>query len=115
MARLRTAVACVAAGLLGAGIVAAVMAAPAPVAAGKAVERWEYAEIQIQGMRQQGARMVRQDTPHWVTAEEDIEADNWADLATRLKAPAAKKAATEESHKLRVFNRPFAIDFTRMG
>jgi hypothetical protein len=52
---------------------------------------------------------------HWVTAEEDIEADNWADLATKLKAPAAKKTATDESHRFRVFNRLAADGWEFVG
>src|SRR5262245_55677254 len=103
MARIRTLVACVAAGLLGAGIVAALMAAPAPPPAGKA-EKWEYAEVQHHGIRIEAGRRARKDTPHWVTAEEDIEADSWADLAAKLKAPVAKKAATGESYRFFVFN-----------
>jgi hypothetical protein len=39
-----------------------------------------------------------------VTADDEIDASSWDDLATKLKAPAAKKGATAASHKLRVLN-----------
>jgi hypothetical protein len=41
----------------------------------------------------------------WVTANGEIEGKSWEDLATKLKAPAPKKKATESTHTLRVFNR----------
>ena len=41
----------------------------------------------------------------WATADEEVEADGWADLATKLKAPAAKKEGSDLLHQLRAFNR----------
>jgi hypothetical protein len=61
--------------------------------------------VQNRALRVKGGQPFLEATPHWVTAEEDVEAADWADLAAKLKGPAAKKAATEECHRLRVFNR----------
>jgi hypothetical protein len=41
----------------------------------------------------------------WITAQDEITAGNWEELAEKLKAPAAGKDATIYSHKLRVFDR----------
>jgi hypothetical protein len=42
----------------------------------------------------------------WSTADEEVEADGWDDLATKLKArPAAQKERSETRRQLRVFNR----------
>jgi hypothetical protein len=113
MAKITTVVAFVAAGAFGAALAAAVMAAPAP--AGKASDRWEYAEAQFRGIPKGFGERVQQYTAHWVTAEGDVKADTWKDLAEKLKAPAAKKAATEESHRLRVFNRLAADGWEFVG
>jgi hypothetical protein len=41
----------------------------------------------------------------WTTAEEEIEVEQWSDLADKLKAPAAKKESPPSVHKLRVLNK----------
>jgi hypothetical protein len=102
-----------AAGCLFASVVAAVVAAPAPQP--RPVDKWEYAELQnsfrtgvaakTKGGAAGGAARPPQAAVHWVTADEDIEAASWEDMATKLKAPAARKNASESSVKLRVFNR----------
>jgi hypothetical protein len=41
----------------------------------------------------------------WTTADEDVEAEGWDDLAGKLKAPAAKKEGSDTMHQMRAFNR----------
>jgi hypothetical protein len=43
-------------------------------------------------------------TVRWITADGEIEATSWAELAATLKAPAAKADATAAAHKVRVLN-----------
>ena len=44
-------------------------------------------------------------TVRWATAEEEVQAESWEQLAEKLKAPAPKKEPTPTVHKLRVLNR----------
>lgn len=41
----------------------------------------------------------------WTTAEEEIEVQEWSDLADKLKAPAPKKESPQGVHRLRVLNK----------
>jgi hypothetical protein len=41
----------------------------------------------------------------WTTGEEEIEVQEWSDLADKLKAPAPKKESPPSVHKLRVLNK----------
>jgi len=75
--------------------------------------RFEYAEVTFtrsikQPAAQPGAaqaRPIETTKVRWTTADEDVEADGWDELAAKLKAPAAKKEASDSQHQLRVFNR----------
>jgi hypothetical protein len=40
----------------------------------------------------------------WITGDDEVEATSWADLATKIKAPAAKKGATAAAQKMKVLN-----------
>jgi hypothetical protein len=51
------------------------------------------------------AARAAQTTIRWITADEEVETTGWDALATKMNAPAAKKGATESSHRLRVLNR----------
>jgi len=51
-----------------------------------------------------GAVAVRRTAVRWVTADEEVEVTTWDALAAKVKAPAAKKNATETTHRLRVLN-----------
>jgi hypothetical protein len=100
-------------------------AAPAPVL--KSTEAWEYAEMYpsiLSGRRggggfgnggnagpgggpapfQPAQAPVARTVVRWVTADGEIDAASWEDLAGKLKAPAAKPGATPLAHKLRVLN-----------
>jgi hypothetical protein len=78
-----------------------------------AVPRFEYAELKLTrtfvgAVGQPAAAPAAKSWTVklvWSTADEVVEADEWNDLATRLKAPAAKKESTETQHQLRAFNR----------
>src|SRR5262249_13083563 len=50
------------------------------------------------------AARVTRVTARLVTAEEEIEATSWEELATKLKAPAAQQGAKVAVHKSRVLN-----------
>jgi hypothetical protein len=41
----------------------------------------------------------------WTTGEDEIEVQEWSDLADKLKAPAPKKESPQGVHKLRVLNK----------
>lgn len=41
----------------------------------------------------------------WTTGEEEIEVQEWSELADKLKAPAPKKDSPQGVHKLRVLNK----------
>jgi hypothetical protein len=79
--------------------------------------RWEYAELHVQrsvavrplpiapGGAAANPLPAPTVTVRWATGEEEVQAENWEQLADKLKAPAAKKEGTATVHKLRVFNR----------
>jgi hypothetical protein len=71
-------------------------AGPAPALI-KAAERWEHGEVSL--------LRTPKTTARWVTARATVEADGWAGLATKLKAPEPAKGATEANHRLRVMDR----------
>ena len=95
-------------------------AAPAPVPG----EKWEYAEISTSltatrgpgrfddprarpqpGQPDQPRRVVRQTMIRFATAEGEVEAASWQELATKLKAPEPKSGGTSAaSQRLRVLN-----------
>jgi len=47
---------------------------------------------------------VRRSSVRWVTADEEVEVTTWEALAAKLKAAAAKKNATETTHRYRALN-----------
>ena len=51
------------------------------------------------------AARAAQTTIRWITADEETETTSWDALAAKINAPAAKKGATEASHRVRVLNR----------
>jgi len=63
------------------------------------------------------ARLARpaQTTVLFIATEHEVEGKSWEDLATRLKATAAKKTAQEATHRLRVFNRLGADGWELVG
>jgi hypothetical protein len=63
----------------------------------KKVEKWEYAKLHFRAGKTQGYAK-------WVTSRTSTEAKDWEGLAAKLKAPAAVKDATEETHQLRVLD-----------
>jgi hypothetical protein len=85
----------------------------APVPAGRVGDKWEYGELHYRHVpkRARGlpgggkAVLPEQTTVRWVTAEGEVEATGWEDMAARLKAPALKKKAPAGADRLRVFNR----------
>src|SRR5947209_1482511 len=104
-------------------LVAVVLASGSPGAAAPALgdkaSRWEYAELHVQRavaairiVPPGGAAPAPVPAPaapattvRWATADEEVQADGWEQLAEKLKAPAPKKEGTPTVHKLRVFNR----------
>ena len=76
--------------------------------------KWEYAELTYRhyaghrgGVTAAGTFFPDQpDTEviRWVTAEGEVEAKGWADLAERLKAPAFKKEGSAAYQRVQVFN-----------
>jgi hypothetical protein len=48
---------------------------------------------------------VQRETVVWITEDEEVRATSWEDMATKIKAPAAKKNLTADGHKFRVLNR----------
>jgi hypothetical protein len=86
--------------------------AAAPALPDKPV-KWEYAELISRSTA--GRKTVApaaEDAPpqpalpavRFVTAEEEIPAANWEELAEKLKAAPAKKGSTVNAHRLRVLN-----------
>jgi hypothetical protein len=86
---------------------------PAAPALGDKPARYEYAELKYTTFRAPAVQPgggPRVGVPHvtikWITADEEIDATEWEDLANKLKAPAAKKdGGSVTQHKLRVLNR----------
>jgi hypothetical protein len=39
-----------------------------------------------------------------MNGDDEVEASGWEDLATKIKAPAAKKGATPDAHRMKVLN-----------
>jgi hypothetical protein len=96
--------------ILALGVLAA--RSPAAPALGDKPVRYEYAELKygravgIAPVQPGGAPAGPRYTVHWVTADEDVEAGGWEDMANKLKAPAPKKdGGSVIQHKLRVLNR----------
>src|SRR5262245_46331878 len=92
--------------------------APAAPALGDKPVRYEYAELKYTRVFRAPAPpgggppkgvagpAVPQVYVKWITADEEIDADEWDDLANKLKAPAPKKdGGSATQHKLRVLNR----------
>jgi hypothetical protein len=50
------------------------------------------------------AVVVQRVTIRWITGDDEVGATSWEDLGTKLKAPAAKKGASEAVRKLKVLN-----------
>jgi hypothetical protein len=85
----------------------------APGSPGKPAN-WQYAELSYRYIPAQGAGTAADGTVvpgrpaaevvRWVTAEGEVEAKAWADLAERLKAPALKKDGSAAYQKVQVFN-----------
>jgi hypothetical protein len=98
---------------------AALAAGPATgaPALGDKPPRWEYAELHVQrsavirplpiapGGAAANPLPAPTVTVRWATAEEEVQAESWEQLAEKLKAPAPKKEGTPTVHKLRVLNR----------
>jgi hypothetical protein len=81
------------------------VAAQVPGPAPKGADRWEYCELHFRiGGPLSGGGGAAKPTTMLITADEELAAADWAGLATKLKAPAAKKSAKEASHKVRVLN-----------
>jgi hypothetical protein len=91
-------------------------AAPIPASSTQGAAQWEYCEVYCKGGGFVGSRprmpaggplpaAVPQGTTRLVTAETEIEATNWEDLATKIKAVETKSTEGKPSHKLRVFNK----------
>jgi hypothetical protein len=82
-------------------------------ALGERAVRFEYAELKYQQVfapaaGQPGAAPAPGITKVklvWTTADEEVEADGWDDLATKLKAPPAKKEGSDAMHQMRALNR----------
>jgi hypothetical protein len=47
---------------------------------------------------------VQRTTMRWITGDDEVEATGWADLATKIKAPAAKKGASSDRQRLALLN-----------
>jgi hypothetical protein len=86
--------------------------AAAPALPDKPV-KWEYAELVSRSAATRKGFAPADDAPQpqpappavrFVTADEEITAANWGELAEKLKAPAAKKGATAATHRLRILN-----------
>jgi hypothetical protein len=98
------------AGLL--GLAGPVSTVPAPT--DRPVVKWEYAELTYRryagfpgGVTATGTVFPGQpDTEviRWVTAEGEVEAKGWADLAERLKAPAFRPGGSAASQRLQLLN-----------
>ena len=43
-------------------------------------------------------------TVRWVNADEEVEATSWEDMATKLKAPPAKKDTRDAVYRVKVLN-----------
>jgi hypothetical protein len=78
--------------------------------------KWEYCELRANrgfvagpavAIQPGGAapRPVPKTSVRLTTTEEEIECNDWAELADKLKAPAAKNADSPAMQKLRVLNR----------
>jgi hypothetical protein len=84
---------------------------PAAPALGEKPIRWEFAELRYyRGLRANPAFAGQPGVPvnipqviaRFTTADDEIEANEWDDLAKKLNAPAPKKEVTTTVHKLRV-------------
>jgi hypothetical protein len=91
------------------GLVVATRAAPAPAPAPGAQDKWEYCELQFANrerpVRPGAAPVANPAVVRFVGPDGDeLEAANWEEMAQKLKAPDAKKEATEATHRVRVLN-----------
>ena len=71
--------------------------------------KWEYAKLAykrtvVPDPRAKGGGVGIM-TLLWTTEGEEIEGDNWKDLADKLKAPALKKEGSSVQEQLRAMNR----------
>jgi hypothetical protein len=79
--------------------------------------RWEYAELYQRATargfgpglakgdnEQPAAAPTAQPALRWVTADGEVEAKNWDELAAKLKAPAAKKEVSAAARKIQFLN-----------
>ncbi|HKB00908.1 MAG TPA: hypothetical protein VKD90_01755 [Gemmataceae bacterium] len=98
------------------------LAGPGPAAPALADKppKWEYAELHQRSTSRFGAReaakgeneqpqppaagRTAEPTLRWVTGETEIEAKGWEELATKLKAAAAKKDGTTIGRRVQVMN-----------
>lgn len=96
-----------------------------PTPADKPV-KWEYGELNQKttrvGFAKGGDPDAIQPVPpaqaaaiRWTTANEEVTAKNWEELAEKLKAAAPGKEASAASHKLRVFDRLGADGWELVG
>ncbi|HEX3151905.1 MAG TPA: hypothetical protein VHR66_27785 [Gemmataceae bacterium] len=78
--------------------------------------KWEYCELQMTRSLVRPAPLgvaggaapvpaAIEFTIRFTTGDEEITVKTWEELADKLKAPAPKKEATENVHRLRVWNR----------
>ena len=85
-------------------------------ALGEKAARWEYAELHVQrsvnAIRILPAPGAAPAAPapvnltfRWSTADEEITAESWEQLAEKLKASPSRKEGTPNVHKMRVLNR----------
>src|SRR5262245_45275185 len=89
-------------------------AAPAP----PSVEKWEYAELSYNArFGRAGRGHAAADDPaqapapaparpsiRWTTADDEVECSSWEVLATKLKAPDAKRSEKPATNRFRVLN-----------
>jgi hypothetical protein len=76
--------------------------------------KWQYAELSYRYIPAQSAGTAADGTVvpgkpprevvRWVTAEGEVEAKGWADLAEQLKAPAFKKEGSAAYQRVQVLN-----------
>jgi hypothetical protein len=68
--------------------------------------RYEFAELRYSrySTSAPGGPLMTKTDIRWVTAEGEVQADGWAELAGKLNAADGKKEGTAGVHKMRVLN-----------
>jgi hypothetical protein len=94
-------------------------AAPVPITA-PATDKWEYGEVVFGRNPARGVAAGQPAPPaqtaiRWVTSDDEVEAQSWEEMATKLKAPAAKMNLSPNTHKLRAFNQLGAEGWELVG